>query len=117
MGQSVAQTGNSLVTLKKYEPNELTYEVQSDKGGVIVFSEIYYPGWTATVDGTETELGRADYILRALNVKPGRHTVVLTFKPKSVDNTETVAYVAYALLFIAVALGVFFEWRKRRSDA
>ena len=117
VGQSVAQTGNSLVTLKKYEPNELTYEVQSDKGGVIVFSEIYYPGWTATVDGTETELGRADYILRALNVKPGRHTVVLTFKPKSVDNTETVAYVAYALLFIAVALGVFFEWRKRRSDA
>lgn len=117
VGQSVAQTGSSLVTLKKYEPNELTYEVQSDKGGVIVFSEIYYPGWTATVDGTETELGRADYILRALNVKPGRHTVVLTFKPKSVDNTETVAYVAYALLFIAVALGVFFEWRKRRSDA
>ena len=117
VGQSVAQTGSSLVTLKKYEPNELTYEVQSDKGGVIVFSEIYYPGWTATVDGAETELGRADYILRALNVKPGRHTVVLTFKPKSVDNTETVAYVAYALLFIAVALGVFFEWRKRRSDA
>ena len=117
VGQAVPQTGNSLVTLKKYEPNELTYDVQSDKGGVIVFSEIYYPGWTATVDGAEAELGRANYILRALNVKPGRHTVVLTFKPKSVDNTETVAYVAYALLFLAVALGVFFEWRKRKSNA
>ena len=117
VGQAVPQTGNALVTLKKYEPNELTYDVQSDKGGVIVFSEIYYPGWTATVDGADVELGRANYILRALNVKPGHHTVVLTFKPKSVDNTETVAYIAYVVLFIAVVLGVFFEWRKRKTNA
>ena len=50
-------------------------------------------------------------------MKPGHHTVVLTFKPKSVDNTETVAYIAYVVLFIAVVLGVFFEWRKRKNNA
>lgn len=114
LGEAVPQTGGAMVTLTKYEPNELTYEVCSDKGGVVVFSEIYYPGWTASIDGIPSELGRANYILRALSVKPGKHTVVLTFKPVSVNRTETVAYVSYALLFIAIAIGVFFYWRKRR---
>ena len=98
LGEPVAQQSNAVVTLKKYEPNELTYTVESQKGGIVVFSEVYYPGWTATVDGTDTPVGRVNYILRAINVKPGKHTVVLTFKPASVKNTETAAYVAYLLL-------------------
>ena len=84
----------------------MTYEVNSDKGGVVVFSEIYYPGWTATVDGEETELGRVDYVLRALKVKPGKHEVVLSFFPKSIDRTETIAWSAYVvLLLILLYLG------------
>jgi hypothetical protein len=51
LGEAAAQDTLSLVTLKSYEPNELKYECQTGKGGVVVFSEIYYPGWTATVDG------------------------------------------------------------------
>jgi len=104
------------VTLKKYEPNELTYTVESQKGGIVVFSEVYYPGWTATVDGTDTPVGRVNYILRAINVKPGKHTVVLTFKPTSVKNTETAAYVAYLLLVLAIAAGVFFETKRRKNE-
>ena len=46
-----------MVTLKSYEPNHLVYEAKSDKGGVLVFSEIYYPGWTATVDGKSVGIG------------------------------------------------------------
>ena len=94
LGDAVAQDTLSRVTLKSYEPNQLTYEVNSDKGGVIVFSEIYYPGWTATVDGQEQALGRVNYVLRALRVSPGSHEVVLSFFPKSIDRTETVAYAA-----------------------
>ena len=71
----------SIVKITSYEPNQLTYEVNSGKGGVVVFSEIYYPGWTATVDGEEQELGRVNYVLRALQVKPGKHQVVLAFFP------------------------------------
>ncbi len=117
LGEAVPQNGTSVVTLKKYEPNELVYDVQSDKGGVVVFSEIYYPGWTATVDGTSVEVGRVNYVLRALQVKPGKHSVVLTFKPKSVDRTETIACIAYIVLVLAILGGVYFEWRKRKNNA
>lgn len=116
LGETAAQQSNAVVTLKKYEPNELTYTVDSQKGGIVVFSEVYYPGWTATVDGTDTPVGRVNYILRAINVKPGKHTVVLTFKPASVKNTETAAYVAYLLLVLAIAAGVFFEMKRRKNE-
>lgn len=114
LGKSVRQDSLSLVNITAYEPNRLTYDVMSDKGGVIVFSEIYYPGWTATVDGQPAELGRVDYVLRALNIKPGKHKVVLEFFPKTVDTTETIAYVAYALLLLAIALLVYSEYRRKR---
>ena len=116
LGEAAAQDTLSLVTLKSYEPNELKYECQTGKGGVVVFSEIYYPGWTATVDGQEAELGRVNYILRALNVKPGKHEIVLTFKPKSVKATETVAYMSYALLLGVLLGAVFIEYRRRKKE-
>ena len=113
LGESVVQDTLSLVSLTAYEPNQLTYDVNSGKGGVIVFSEIYFPGWTALVDGEECELGRVNYVLRALQVKPGKHQVVLSFKPKSIDRTETVAYVAYAVLLLIVVLLIGNYVRKR----
>ena len=117
LGEAVPQDDMAIVKLAKYEPNELTYDISSSKGGVVVFSEIYYPGWTATVDGQPAEVGRVDYVLRALNVKPGKHKVVLTFKPKSIRETETVAYIAFALLVVAIIAGIWFEERKKRKAA
>ena len=114
LGAAVDQE-NAVVTIKSYEPNHLTYDVQSDKGGVVVFSEIYYPGWTATIDGQPAELGGVNYILRALNVKAGQHQVELSFHPKSVERTETIAYVAFVLLLLAVAAVVFVEWKKQKK--
>ncbi|MBQ1581688.1 MAG: YfhO family protein, partial [Prevotella sp.] len=115
IGENAVVDDSALVTLTAYEPNQLTYDVSSQKGGVVVFSEVYYPGWTATVDGESTEVGRVDYVLRAINVKPGKHQVVLTFKPKSLDRTETMAYVSYGILLLAILLGVFVEYRKKKS--
>ena len=115
LGQSVKQDDTSVVKMTQYKPNNLTYEVKSNKGGVIVFSEIYYPGWTATVDGQPAELGRVNYILRALNVKAGSHKVVLDFHPTSLKETETVAYIGYVVLLALLLLGVGIEWKKNRS--
>ena len=117
LGNALPQDDLSVVKLTKYEPNELTYDIHSSKGGIVVFSEIYYPGWTATVDGMPVEVGRVDYVLRAINVKAGQHKVVLTFKPQSVRDTETVAYIAFTLLIIAVLGGVYYEERKKRMAA
>lgn len=117
LGSSCEQDHHAQVTMKTYEPNQLTYEVESAKGGVLVFSENYYPEWTATVDGKEVPVGRVNYILRAIQVQPGKHQVVLSFFPKSVDRTETVAYIAFALLVICILLGIGLEIRHRKTGA
>ena len=114
LGKAVEQDTASVAVITAYEPNRLTYDVNSGKGGVLVFSEIYYPGWTATVDGEPVELGRVDYVLRALNVKPGRHEVVLSFFPRSANTTETIAYVSYLILFLVVIGTVYLEYRRRK---
>src|SRR5574344_1903098 len=79
LGQSTVQDTESIVKITAYEPNKLNYDVKSGKGGIIVFSEIYYPGWTAKVDGQDVEIGRVNYVLRAIQVKPGNHKVELSF--------------------------------------
>lgn len=112
---AVKQDSTSVVKLTSYMSDRLTYDVNSSKGGVIVFSEVYYPGWTATVDGHPVELGRVNYLLRAVNVAPGKHKIELAFHPKSVTTTETIAYVAYAVLLLAILLLAYIEYRKKRK--
>ena len=101
------------IALTTYEPNALTYEVNSAEGGLVVFSEIYYPGWLSFIDGKEVPHGRANYILRAMNVPAGNHVIEFKFDPKSLHTTETIAYIALALLVIGtVALIVM---RKKQT--
>ena len=115
LGDAAVQDSTSNVTLTAYEPNQLTYQVKSAQGGVLVFSEIYYPGWTATVDGQETEVGRVNYVLRALHIAPGEHQVVLSFFPKTVNTTETIAYVAMGILLLLVVGVVVIQFRNRKK--
>ena len=115
LGEATPQDSTSVVKLTAYAPNQLTYEVKSAMGGVMVFSEIYYPEWTATVDGKPVEIGRVDYVLRALKVDKGQHQVLLTFDPKSVKQTETVAYAAYVVLLLIVLFGLYAEWKPKQK--
>lgn len=102
------------VTLTDYQPNALKYEVDSKNGGVVVFSEIYYPGWISYIDGKEVEHGRADYILRAMNVPAGKHQIEFRFDPKSLHTTETIAYTALAILALG-AIAVCFLWYRKQK--
>lgn len=117
LGQSKANDSTAMVRLEKYEPNKLEYSVSSKNGGVVVFSEIYYPGWNATVDGVEVPVGRANYILRAISVKPGSHKVVLDFHPKSVSVTETIAYIATAILILMFVAIVIVKRKESKTGA
>ena len=113
LGQAKANDSTATVKLDKYEPNNLQYTVNSKNGGIVIFSEIYYPGWKATVDGQSVELGRVNYILRAVNVKPGKHIVVLDFHPTSISTTETIAYISIVILLLAIAGAGYMEWKKK----
>jgi putative membrane protein len=114
LGQTQTNDSTARVVLTKYEPNNMTYTVSSTKGGVVVFSEVYYPGWSATIDGQPAELGRVNYILRALNVKAGKHEVVLDFHPTSISTTETIAYAALIVLLLAICVAIYSEKKKQK---
>ena len=102
----------STIRLTSYEPNQLVYETSSPQDGIVVFSEIYYPGWTATIDGKPADIARADYILRAMNVPAGKHTIEMRFDPQSLHITEGIAYGALALLLVGVIILVWINRKK-----
>lgn len=102
----------STIRLTNYEPNQLVYETSSPQDGIVVFSEIYYPGWTATIDGKPADIARADYILRAMNVPAGKHTIEMRFDPQSLHITEGIAYGAMALLLVGVIILIWIYRKK-----
>lgn len=103
----------STIRLTSYTPNRLVYETDNSGDAVAVFSEIYYPdGWQVTIDGQPVTLGRADYILRALYIPAGKHTVEMRFDPQSLHVTEGIAYTALALMVIGVIAAVWMQRRK-----
>ena len=115
---SAQNDSTATVTLTNYEANELQYDVESRKGGVLVFSEIYYPGWTCEVDGQDVPIGRVNYVLRAIHIEGGKHHVVLTFKPRSERITETIAYSALgllALLFVGLLARQIVVGRRKKE--
>lgn len=105
----------STIRLTSYKPNQLVYETSSPQDGIVVFSEIYYPGWTATIDGKPADIARADYILRAMNVPAGKHTIEMRFDPQSLHITEGIAYGAMALLLVGVIILIWI-YRKKYSE-
>ena len=85
-----------------------------------MFSEIYFPwGWTATVDGKEAKIGRVNYVLRAMQLPAGDHTIVFTYDPQEVHKTESIAktsvYVILLLVLAALGWGVFSGLRRKEE--
>jgi len=93
------------VILKDYRPNLMTYEVTLDRPSLVVFSEIYYEGgWNASIDGEAVPHLRANYILRALPVEAGTHTVVFEFVFKPFEKGEKIS-LAGSWLILLILLG------------
>jgi hypothetical protein len=109
----IAADSASTIKLIEHKPNYLKYESQSGANQLAVFSEIYYPDWKATIDGKEVDVLRVDYILRALAVAAGKHTIEFRFEPKAyfVGNKITTAS---SWLAVLVLLGsIVLTLRKR----
>lgn len=107
--------GEGTVRLTGYEMDELRYDISSPQGGLVVFSEIFYPGWTVTIDGQPAEFGRVNYVLRALRVPAGSHKVVATFRPASVALTERLGYAALAAILLGLVALVVVRRRGGRG--
>jgi hypothetical protein len=104
------------VVLTDYRPNLMTYEVQADQPSLAVFSEIYYEGgWKARIDGEPVPHIRANYILRALPVDAGTHTVEFEFVFKPFEIGEKVSMVGSWLVLLLLLGGAVFYYYSRKA--
>lgn len=109
----VAYDSAAQVRLVEQKPSVMKYEATSSTGGLIVFSEIYYPkGWHAFVDGKEVPLLRADYVLRAAEVPAGTVQVEMRFEPKPYSIGNKITMASSWVLLIVVLGGIVMSYRK-----
>ncbi|MDR2937049.1 MAG: YfhO family protein [Rikenellaceae bacterium] len=104
------------IELTDYRVNHLTYKYSSPRPALAVFSEIYYSkGWTAYLDGEETPYLRADYILRAMALPAGEHTIVFHYAPPHYRVLAGVSY-AGSILLLAGLLGVILIQKRKKKE-
>ena len=101
------------IELVSEQPNELVYKTKASIRQLAVFSEMYYqPGWQAYIDGEKVAHVRADYVLRAMNIPQGEHTVTFKFEPKVIQTGGTIALASTLILVILILGGLVFAYRK-----
>lgn len=104
------------IVLKEYAPDYLVYESNTSTEQLAVFSEIYYPhGWVVTVDGNEASHFRANYVLRAMRVPAGKHTIKFSFEPPVYKKGVAISYACSITLFLMIFAGAFFEYKKKKG--
>lgn len=107
------------ITLTSYAPNHLVYKSVASKEQVAVFSEIYYSkGWNAFIDGQKAPYFRANYILRAMIIPAGQHTIDFKFEPTVYKTGEKISF-ASSLALVLLALGMigFMAYNKKKETA
>lgn len=115
-GKSFQKDETGSVVLTEYQPNYLKYSAKAKSEQLAVFSDIYYDkGWNAYIDGKEVPHFRVNYVLRALTIPAGEHTVEFKFHPKSYYTGNKVSLASSLLLLLAIAGYFFSKSRKKRK--
>jgi Bacterial membrane protein YfhO len=105
----------AFVKLSKYGLDDISFVSQNSKDGLAVFSDIYYSkGWKAFVDGKETPIMKADYVLRAIRIPAGSHKIEFQFHPDSFYTGKKIA-MASSILLILLCLAAFYPLFKKES--
>ncbi|MDX5480930.1 MAG: YfhO family protein [Hymenobacteraceae bacterium] len=105
------------IELVEYQPDYLKYEYQAAQEGLVVFSEVYYAdGWQAYLDGEPVDHIRANYILRAMQVPAGKHTIEFRFAPKAYSIGNTVSLISSILLVLVVLGTIFYAVKKKPTE-
>ncbi|CAG1066292.1 hypothetical protein BAC1_01900 [uncultured bacterium] len=108
-GAKMEIPGNYSVEVVSYANNSSELKVTTDHEGIFVASESWYPGWKAFVDGVETELLKANLVLRAVKLNAGEHTVRFEYSPASFKTGAAISTAAI------VSVIIFFIIRSRRA--
>lgn len=111
--------GAGTVTLQSYTPDEIVWQVETDAPRLLVASEIYYPaGWKAFIDGEEAPIYRVNYLLRAVPVPEGQHTVTMRFDPPTERLSFWLSALSTLLVYggIVALAGLAFVQRRRKQE-
>ncbi len=95
--------------ITSYRLNSITLNVYTPHDGLLVLSEIYYPGWKAFVDNTEQKVYRANWNLRAIYIEKGEHKIDMRFEP---DSFRTGAWISISAIGLSFA-GIVYSYRKK----
>ncbi len=110
---------SGVVDLVSSQPNHLQYQTTAKKNGLVVFSEVYHKDWKAFVDGEEVPIIRANYLLRALLIPKGEHTVEFVFKPTQYQKSRMIGIGANILLLLAILALLFQQykcWKGKKEE-
>jgi hypothetical protein len=75
--------GEALVRIVSYKRNYVIIEADTDKPGVLVLHDLFYPGWEATIDDDPARILRVNLLFRGVELPRGRHIVTFRFNPLS----------------------------------
>jgi len=90
----------------KYGLNEVVIDAASDDDSILVLTDTYYPGWRATIDGQETAIFPAYYLLRGVRVPPGNHTIVFNYRPDNFWWAALITVCAYISCLFYCSRGI-----------
>lgn len=115
--QLFTEDTTATIKLTEHKPNYLKYESSSQNQRLAVFSEVYYPdGWNAYIDGEKASYFKADYILRAMMVPEGRHTIEFKFEPQVVETGGTISLASNIILLLIILGALFMSFRNRTNS-
>ena len=115
-GKAMAADSTAVLNLTKYQANELEFKTQSKTPQLAVFSEIYYPkGWKMLIDEKEVPYIKADYLLRAVHVPAGNHTIKMIFAPDVITTGKMISMMAFGLFLILSLGGIYWIYKNRNS--
>lgn len=110
-------TSQGSVRLEQYEPRHIVYKAETPGNALTVFSEIYYPeGWSATVNGQPATILQANYVLRALELPAGSHTIEFRFDPESYTSGNTIMLICNILLILLFIGAIVWSIRQYRLE-
>lgn len=108
---------NAEINLVSYQPDNLKYNVSSNTGGVLVFSEIFYPkNWKAYIDGKEVPASRVNYILRAIQVPSGMHSIEWKYVDEQFNTFNKISYASFGVIMLFAIFLLVLRVREKTSE-